>query len=255
MLKVVERKTSKEAIATELEDGRYKVDFGGGEEVKEVASSTFKRQFSVLGELGSTEVADAVLENETPAEGETESDESSQPSEESQQDAPAEQTAPEVEVQDNLDELLEGADEVQEGSEPTPEKEIKEAADKKPVAKPSAKEEEGHSTEINLIDWKTHETRGGKTDKVTSIVSVNNLLLHITEYAGYITDVRVQEEVPEHQIPENDPDARFREVYRSPKSSLKDTLEWMQLDTEEAKWARKVITQLRKEVKNQMLHK
>lgn len=184
MLKVMERKTEREALAKELEDGRFFIDFGN-EDTKELAASTFRRLYTVLEE----------------------------------------------------DVQVETVEEVDATPEAKPE----------PAPKPQERSVEELGLGIKLLDWNMSGTRGGKTDKVTSQISIKDYLMEITEYAGYITDVRLFKENP--NPPENDPDATWELAYKSPKMSLRDTLEWLGLSEDDAKLARKEITAIRKAVK------
>lgn len=184
MLKVMERKTEREALAKELEDGRFFIDFGN-EDTKELAASTFRRLYTVLEE----------------------------------------------------DVQVETVEEVDATPEAKPE----------PAPKPQERAVEELGLGIKLLDWNMSGTRGGKTDKVTSQISIKDYLMEITEYAGYITDVRLFKENP--NPPENDPDATWELAYKSPKMSLRDTLEWLGLSEDDAKLARKEITAIRKAVK------
>jgi hypothetical protein len=247
MLKVLERKTQKEGLAHQLEDGRYAIDFGG-EDKKELAESTFKRLFTVLGEA---EVETATATEEQPATEVQPEEVIAETEEVVTESAPEEvlenPTVEETPEQDELAALLGDAEEVKDEDEVTPESE----ASEKP-AKPEKPEVPQRSVEdlglnIKLLDWSMNGTRGGKTDKVTSQISIKGFLMEITEYDGYITDVRVFEENPE--APENDPDAAWKLAYKSPKMSLKDTLEWFGLSVDDMKLARKEITAIRKSVK------
>ena len=180
----MERKTEREALAKELEDGRFFIDFGN-EDTKELAASTFRRLYTVLEE----------------------------------------------------DVQVETVEEVDATPEAKPE----------PAPKPQERSVEELGLGIKLLDWNMSGTRGGKTDKVTSQISIKDYLMEITEYAGYITDVRLFKENP--NPPENDPDATWELAYKSPKMSLRDTLEWLGLSEDDAKLARKEITAIRKAVK------
>lgn len=180
----MERKTEREALAKELEDGRFFIDFGN-EDTKELAASTFRRLYTVLEE----------------------------------------------------DVQVETVEEVDATPEAKPE----------PAPKPQERAVEELGLGIKLLDWNMSGTRGGKTDKVTSQISIKDYLMEITEYAGYITDVRLFKENP--NPPENDPDATWELAYKSPKMSLRDTLEWLGLSEDDAKLARKEITAIRKAVK------
>lgn len=222
MLKVMERKTKREALAKELEDGRFFIDFGN-DETRELASSTFRRLYTVLEEGVSVEdVPSTQTTEETPV-AETQVDK-------------VEETLGDGE----LEALLADAQEITTEEEANPEQ-------PKPEPKLQEKDVKDLGLNIQLLDWNMSGTRGGKTDKVTSQINIKDYLMEITEYDGYITDVRLFKENP--NPPENDPDATWELVYKSPKMSLKDTLEWLGLDGEDGKLARKEITAIRKAVK------
>jgi hypothetical protein len=235
MLKVIERKTQKEGLAWQLDEGRYAVDLGEGN-VREIANSTFRRLFTVIGEASENEV--------NRVEQQTEQQEEQQPEQ-------VEQVANE-----ELESLLADSEEViveetpsQESVNDTDESAVAESKkDKKEkTEKPKGKTVQDLGLSIRLLDWHMTGTRGGKTDKVTSLIEINDYLMEITEYAGYITDVRLFKENPEAS--DTDPESQRVEVYRSPKMSLKDTLEWLGLNEEDMKVARKEITSIRRQVK------
>jgi hypothetical protein len=254
MLKVIERKTQKEGLASQLQDGRYVIDFGNGES-KELAESTFKRLYTVLGEAQpSEEVAsdvERVEQEELNLEPETaeldapemEVVETAEPEEEGQTQVDiVESTLGEG----SLDALLAGAEEVDTENALQIVEEPQSAEKPKPE-KPAEKDVSELGLDIKLLDWSMVGTRGGKTDKVSSQISIKGYLMDITEYAGYITDVKLYEENP--NPPEDDPDAEWKLYYRSPKMSLKDTLEHLGLSADDMKIARKEITAIRKAVK------
>lgn len=232
----MERKTERKALAKELEDGRFFIDFGN-EDTKELAASTFRRLYTVLEEDVQVETVEEV---EPTTEEETEVDETGVTEE-----TPAAETQVDM-VEEALGEgaleaLLADAQEITEEVDATPE------AKPEPAPKPQERAVEELGLGIKLLDWNMSGTRGGKTDKVTSQISIKDYLMEITEYAGYITDVRLFKENP--NPPENDPDATWELAYKSPKMSLKDTLEWLGLSEDDAKLARKEITAIRKAVK------
>jgi hypothetical protein len=239
MLQVTERKTGKQGLANQLEDGRYSIDLGEGV-TKELAESTFKRLYTVTGEVAATpNQQDAVETNDAPVEtNETNNaPETPQPKED--------EVSPEIKA---LDELLAGGEELnnEDGVTPTPEAGT-------PAPKPDKPEEPQRSVAdlglgIELLDWNMAGTRGGKTDRVSSQISIKGYLMEVTEYDGFITDVKLFAENPE--APENDPDAKYKLAYRSPKMSLKDTLAWLGLSEDDMKLARKEITAIRKAVKS-----
>lgn len=224
LLNVTERKTGKTGTAHQMNDGRYQINIEGAD-AKELAASTFKRLFTVTGEVEAQpelevtpEEVDEVVENE----GQTQLD-------------IVERAL--GEVGGELEELLKGGQEVD-----ATEEESSNASDEPAVPVKDL------GLNINLINWSMNGTRGGKTDKVTSQISIKGYLMEVTEYDGYITDVRVFKENP--TPPENDPDAVWTLVYKSPKMSLKDTLTWFGLDSDDMKIARKEITAIRKAVKS-----
>lgn len=232
MLNVTERKTSKQGIATKLEDGRYSIDFGNGEP-KVLAESTFKRLYTINGE---TTV-------ETPIQ-----DEVASTTEETTVETPVDETPKEderAELDAELNALLGDADEVSEEDTLTPVDESKPNKPEKPEVPQRSVADLGLN--IELLSWDMEGTRGGKTDKVISSIRIKEYIMEITEYAGFITDVRLFEEV---EAPENDPDAALKLAYKSPKMSLKDTLEWLGLNADDMKLARKEITAIRKDVKS-----
>lgn len=225
MLKVIERRSQLEGLAEQLDSGRYKVTFNDGT-VRELAESTFKRLFTVLDE---NPVETAQQESATTVE---------------------QSTSNKYDVPNNseteLDALLADAEVVKTDEENENNKqEVSNEAKENKKEKQRSVEDLGLN--IELLDWKMTGTRGGKTDKVTSIISIKGYKMEITEYDGYITDVRLFEENTE--APDNDPDAQWKLVYRSPKMSLKDTLQWLGLNTDDMKLARKEITSIRKAVK------
>lgn len=223
LLNVTERKTGKTGTARELTDGRYAIHIEGAE-AKELAASTFKRLFTVAGEVEAQPSLEVTPEEVTEVE-ETEG--------QTQLDIVERALG---EVGGELEDLLKDGEEVDTPQEETPAEE---------TAKPSIDE---LGLNINLINWSMNGTRGGKTDKVTSQISIKGYLMEVTEYDGYITDVRVFQE--NENVPENDPDALWTLVYKSPKMSLKDTLTWFGLEGEDMKTARKEITAIRKAVKS-----
>ncbi len=244
-LAVVERSTERNGVATELESGRYEISFGDGD-VRELAASTFKRTFIVKGEvgniaeepvkaasteqpLGDVDPANVIVDAEEKVEESVPAEVIESPTLDEEK---TEQTST------DLDGLLADAQEVTDSVDdnlpaPTP------APESRPV--------DQLGLNIQLLDWVMSGTRGGRTDKVTSQISIKGHLMEITEYDGYITDVRVFTELED--FPENDPDARWELVYKSPKMSLKDTLEWFGLSDADMKTARKEITAIRKAVK------
>ena len=90
-----------------------------------------------------------------------------------------------------------------------------------------------------LIEGHTVGTKGGKCDKTFTSIAMLGKVLNITEYNGFITDVRVLEQKDDELV----------EIYKSPKMSLKDTLEYLKLDPDQIKAARKEIVALRKQSK------
>lgn len=228
-LSVLERRTEKKAIATTTGDGRYELKFEDGES-REVAESTFKRLFTVL--------EDNVQQPESTPEAEPEvTNEVEQLPEVETNDEVAEKE------EDGLAALLSDAEEIK--------PEAKEDKPKPEEVVPVNNRLEELGLGIKVRDWGIEGTKGGKTEKVKSLIEISKYLMEITEYDGYITNVVLFEELDEADVPENDPDATTKMVYRSPKMSLKDTLEWMGLGEDDAKLARKEITAIRKQVKLQ----
>lgn len=233
MLKVIERKTQKEGLAWPLDEGRYAVDLGEGN-VRELANSTFRRLFTVLGEAQQEQV-NQVQQNQ-------------------------EHMQPENSEQVELEALLEGSEIIEDGntSESAPKAnesvepdelhaKQEKKQEKKQDEKPKRKTVEDLGLNIELLDWKMNATRSGKTDKVVSIIKINDYIMEITEYAGYITDVRVFKH--DDQSADADPNTGLVEVYRSPKMSLRDTLVWLGLSEDDMKIARREITNIRRQVK------
>lgn len=231
MLKVVERKTQRTGVANEIDGGRYGIVFNDGES-KEVANSTFKRLFTVTGQ----EVEEHMSENETPVQEDAPEVEPENTTIEEEQESPDDEEA--------LNELLAGAQEVASDNV-----QVQEAPSQPQATKDEEKKKavEDLGLNIEIVDWCMHGTRGGKTDKVTSQIKIKEYLMEITEYAGYITDVRLFEENPDAPI--EDPDAKWKLAYRSVKMSLRDTLQWLGLNEDDMKIARKEITAIRKAVK------
>ena len=222
-MQVLERKSEKLGLAELIGEGRYLVKFDDGTE-KEIAESTFKRLYTVLQEDVVVEVTDDVPH----------------------EDEPVPLTDPVVTEDESssaeLENLLSGAEEIVDappGDTAPPEVVVPE-----PVVDDAL---EKLGLNIELADWWMEGTKGGKTEKVKSLIRISDFIMEITEYDGYIADVTLLSE--NKDVPENDPDAAMEVVYRSPKMSLKDTLEWMGLDADDAKLARKEITAIRKAVK------
>lgn len=120
-------------------------------------------------------------------------------------------------VQNELELLLEGATEV----EVAVEEEVQTSAVKEVV-----EVEVGKSQQV--------ATRGGKCEKVITTLAFNNVNVTITEYNGYVCDVVL-----------TNPETNEVE-YKSPKMSIKDTLEHMGFQGEELKAARKQLMALKK---------
>lgn len=229
MSSVIERRTGRKGEATELEDGRYHIVFEDGAE-KEIANSTFVRLYT-LAEKEPEQITPEDTVDESPSlESSTEETE-----------VPAEEDA-------QLEELLSDADEV------VKEEPVAENVEEKPATtsalEKSLKEEEALeklNLGIKLLSYWSEGTRGGKTEKIKAQIEIRDYLMEITEYDGYISDVLLFERVDE--APEDDPDAVVKLAYRSPKMSLKDTLNWLGLSEDDAKIARKQITAIRKNVR------
>lgn len=118
------------------------------------------------------------------------------------------------------------------------------AEEPKQVAVPATvtQTEEGVQITLNLQDVVILGTRGGKCQKVEMQIEVNhNQMLHITEYNGFITDVQV------FKMAEDGSD--WEVAYKSPKMSMRDTLEWMGYNEEQQKSVRKQLIQIRKAAK------
>lgn len=219
--KVLEKKTNLEAVATPLEDGKFQIDFEDGQS-RVLAESTFRRHFNTIEKLEeSTEVEEPTIVQDEVVELVEETSTEEKP-----------------EVDAELLALMEDGEEIK---GPEAETTVEE--------KPANKALEDLNLNIRLQDWFMEGTKGGKTDKVKSMIEIRDMVMEITEYSGYITDVKLFEVNP--NPPENDPDANLNLVYRSVKMSLKDTLEWMGLNEDDMKIARKEITAIRKAVKAQ----
>lgn len=244
MMKVKNARNQEVGFAVELPDGQFEVTPENGGEKKTVAASTFKRWFTVIEE--NTEQPTG---GEQAAAGtETQTEETEQPAAPAASDEqpPAEPQKPEQPAseegdkeegdkqegenpdQSELDKLLEGGEEVKEDK----------PKNEKPEDKPAL------VYNPTLIEGYTSGTKGGKCDKTFTRMSFQKYILDITEYNGFITDVRVQEEVTAEGG-----EKELKEVYKSAKMSLKDTLEWMGFTEDEVKVARKEIMALRKVAK------
>jgi acylphosphatase len=170
-LNVLNKKNEVAGVAVELENGRFEIVEAGN--TKEVAASTFKRWYKVVGEV--VEVVEPTV-------------------------------AP-------LEELL---------------------ADATPVKKSQAQE----ASEVMLEGFANQfATRGGKCEKIITKLLWNDVTFVITEYNGYVCDVTLLN--PETGAVE----------YKSPKMSIKDTLEHLGYTGEELKLARKQLTALKKAAK------
>lgn len=163
----INRKNNAEVTAVELETGRFQITEAGN--IKEVAASTFKRWYTITGE-----VVEAVASE--------------------------------------LDALLEDA-------------QVIETA---PVAQDEPKV---HVTGVA----ERVQTRGGKCEKVVTVLEFNNAYFQITEYDGFVCDVTIL-------------NAKTHEVeYKSPKMSIKDALSTgLGLEGDALKQARKQVMALKK---------
>lgn len=260
-LQVVERKSKLTGQAVELESGRFEITLENGT-TKDLAPSSFKRQFTVSKEVVEVETpnVDEQLNEGDAGEVEEVKHEEEVENVEDFNDVNVQEDAVE-EVAPVLDEVVQ--EEVTnehtdiDSEEATAEEEMNSAVNEvapstevAEVEEPATKTVDDLGLNITLIDWDMLGTRGGKTDKVLSHVTIKGYKMEITEYSGFITDVKLFEEC---EAPENDPDANWRLAYKSPKSSLKDTLEWLGLDADDMKIARKEITAIRKIVKAEHL--
>lgn len=95
---------------------------------------------------------------------------------------------------------------------------------------------------VELVDSEYKATE--KHYKSVITLRINHHDLRITEYGGYITDVRVL------FVDVNETgDIKEEVLYKSPKMSVRDTLQWMGYDEPQVKALGKVIKQIRTEVK------
>jgi hypothetical protein len=112
-----------------------------------------------------------------------------------------------------------------------------------PSVEQSSEEEQTDSSEEEkkfnpaLLHSEVQETRGGKCEKVVTIIRFLNFNLEITEYNGFITDVNIT----------NSETGDL--VYKSKKMSIKDALNWIGLAGSDLKEAKKEIMALRKKAK------
>lgn len=100
---------------------------------------------------------------------------------------------------------------------------------------------------LTLRDCVSTGTRGGKCVKIKVQIELDNVILDMTEYDGFITDVTIVKAKPEFD--DNDPEGGWETIYKSPKASLKDALEWLGYDEEMQSSLRKAIMALRKAAK------
>lgn len=181
-LNVLNKKSNVMGTAVKLENGRVEVTENG--ETKTVAESTFKRWYKIESVVEVVEV----------------------------------ENKPNVTEQQQLDELLADAEEVN--------TEVTEKETRQPVQ------------HVDGVHIEQLETRGGKCTKFVTTVKYNDSIFVITEYNGYVCDVVV---------------TTGDTVYKSPKMSIKDALEnGLGLTGDEIKVARKVIVTARKLAKEQI---
>lgn len=138
-----------------------------------------------------------------------------------------------------LQALLDGAEEVEEVKETT------ETAQTSSTTSTTVAEDE-EPLDIELLGTEIIDQPGRKTVKVGSEVRYNDYIIQIVEYGAYIASVKVYEAVPDDS--EEEPKC----LYTSPKMSIKDTLEWMELSDEDAKRVKRAIMSIRKQAKSKL---
>lgn len=128
-----------------------------------------------------------------------------------------------------------------------PEEEEAEEEPKQEAPKQEEKKSPESYAGFDVTDYKMEQTP--KSFKFFIELDFGKGRMQITEYGGYITDVRL---VDVYVKSEEDPTIVVDELYKSPKMSVRDTLEHMGFDAVQIKEISKEIRQARKAAKQKV---